>query len=65
MKKCVIYSEDEFNQLPISIINSIVEIAAEKYGCKFISRETGKELEPLAVVGLFTSRVKHVLNYGA
>ena len=52
IKKVYIIDEAEFKKLRFDIIESIVSEAKKNYGCKFISHDTGEELEDMAVKGL-------------
>lgn len=62
MKKCVIYDQQEFDDLPTKLIQAICDKAKKGYGFKFISRETGEEYNRVAIVGLLFSAIRKVLE---
>jgi len=61
-KTVVIYDEPDFRILPEQILLAIIEKAKKDYGCKFISRESGEELNEWAIRGLFIDAIERALN---
>lgn len=62
MQKVVIYTQREWEALPLAIVKAIQEEAAKNWGVKFVDRETGKESEEMAIYGLFVDAVRRVLE---
>lgn len=62
MRKLVVYDLDVHKQLPQIIIKEIIETSKKNYGCKFISRETGNELDYYSIQGLFVDAVTKILE---
>jgi hypothetical protein len=62
MLKGIFFTEKEYNQLGYKILENIIRTAKKGYGCKFISRETKKEMDDLQVTGLFAHAIQKELN---
>jgi len=62
MKRHVIYTEDEYKQLAYNILECILNTTKRGYGCKFISRETKKEMEDMEITGLLIPSIEKGLN---
>lgn len=62
IKKQIIIDEETYCELPLTIINEIISTAKKGWGVKFISRETGKEVENISVVGLFLPAISKILK---
>ena len=62
MQECIIFDKEEFDNLPSLILGAIIETAMKKWGCKFISRETGEEESGVSIYGLFISPIEKVLK---
>lgn len=60
--KARIIREDCWQDMARNIIFSIIVEAKKGYGVKFISRETGEEVEDTSAVGLFLMPVQRAME---
>ena len=62
MKEVVLIEKDEFEYLPIRIVEAIIASSKRPYGFKMISRETGKELDRDTIIGLLMPSLRNALE---
>jgi len=61
-QKFVIFSEEEWEKFPKIVIDEIIKLSKKDYGIHFLSRDTGEELEDLAVRGFIFSCFDNIIN---